>query len=248
MRLIKYLVRNFRSVEDSGWIEIDDPTAFVGVNESGKTNLLLPLWKLNPAKEGELEPTSDYPKNNYQEIRDRPSGTVFVQAIFDIGDLTERFATLTGYDREQLRRVHVWKTFDDEFHWSFLDAIPPKTIQALGLAATLDGLLSGINAASELASESGLKARCETKIAELRPKEGATVAVELFDKIYAGIKALFVADHAKSSAIHPQIAQAIETLSKTHSIFHRAPPTKTEGLWEEFISGMPVFLYYTLTH
>ena len=245
MRLTKYLVRNFRSVEDSGWIEIDDPTAFVGVNESGKTNLLLPLWKLNPAKEGELEPTSDYPKNNYQEIRDKPSGTVFVQAIFDIGDLSDRFATLTGYDREQLRRVHVWKTFDGEFHWSFLDAIPPKTIQSSGLVATLDGLLSGIGAATELASESGLKARCESKIAELRPKEATAVGMDIFDKINTGVKALFAADHAKSSSIHPQIAQAIETLAKTHSMFHRAPPTKTEGLWEEFESRMPVFLYYS---
>ena len=52
MRLLKYRVTDFRSVEDSGWIDTDSVTALVGVNESGKTNLLLPLWKLNPAREG----------------------------------------------------------------------------------------------------------------------------------------------------------------------------------------------------
>ena len=47
-------------------------TALVGVNESGKTNLLLPLWKLNPARDGEIIPTSDYPKAQYAAIRAKP--------------------------------------------------------------------------------------------------------------------------------------------------------------------------------
>ncbi len=49
MKLTRFKVTNFRSVADSGWIEVDAVTALIGVNESGKTNLLLPLWKLNPA-------------------------------------------------------------------------------------------------------------------------------------------------------------------------------------------------------
>ncbi len=48
MKLVKYQVTNFRSVEDSGWIDVSDVTALIGENEAGKTNLLLPLWKLNP--------------------------------------------------------------------------------------------------------------------------------------------------------------------------------------------------------
>ena len=44
MKLTKFKVTNFRSVDDSGWIEADAVTALIGVNESGKTNLLLPLW------------------------------------------------------------------------------------------------------------------------------------------------------------------------------------------------------------
>ena len=50
MKLIRFRVTNFRSVEDSDWIEVDDVAALIGTNESGKTNVLLPLWKLNPAK------------------------------------------------------------------------------------------------------------------------------------------------------------------------------------------------------
>lgn len=55
MKLIKYRVKNFRSVQDSGWIECSNVTTLVGVNESGKSNLLLALWKLNPAREGSID-------------------------------------------------------------------------------------------------------------------------------------------------------------------------------------------------
>ena len=48
MRLLKYKVNKFRSVKGTDWIETDQWTCFVSVNESGKTNLLLPLWKWTP--------------------------------------------------------------------------------------------------------------------------------------------------------------------------------------------------------
>lgn len=60
MKLLQFRVTNFRSVEDSHWIDVDNVTALIGTNESGKTNILLPLWKLNPAKEGAIDKTSDY--------------------------------------------------------------------------------------------------------------------------------------------------------------------------------------------
>lgn len=55
MKLVRYCVMNFRSVKNSGWIDCDDVTTLVGVNESGKSNLLLALWKLNPARGGEID-------------------------------------------------------------------------------------------------------------------------------------------------------------------------------------------------
>ena len=52
MILKSFRVTEFRSVKDSGWIDAESITALIGTNESGKTNILLPLWKLNPADEG----------------------------------------------------------------------------------------------------------------------------------------------------------------------------------------------------
>lgn len=49
MKPIRFRVRNFRNIEDSGWIRLERVTAFVGRNNSGKTSLLKALHKFNPA-------------------------------------------------------------------------------------------------------------------------------------------------------------------------------------------------------
>ena len=67
MKLKKFRVTKFRSVQDSGWVELDLVNALLGENESGKTNLLLPLWKLNPAADGEIDLLCDAPRGEYSE-------------------------------------------------------------------------------------------------------------------------------------------------------------------------------------
>jgi ABC-type branched-subunit amino acid transport system ATPase component len=69
MILKKFRVTEFRSVQDSGWIDVEDITALIGTNESGKTNILLPLWKLNPADEGAINLQDDLPREKYHEYR-----------------------------------------------------------------------------------------------------------------------------------------------------------------------------------
>src|SRR5262245_5640935 len=119
MRLTKFKVENFRSVEDSGWIDADRVTALVGVNESGKTNLLLPLWKLNPAREGELVPTSDYPKANYAAIKEKPSAFQFITAEFFSEELADVLAAKTSVPAKALHYIHVGRKFDGEHTVSF---------------------------------------------------------------------------------------------------------------------------------
>ena len=74
MKLTRFRVTNFRSVKDSGWVDVDDVTALIGVNESGKTNLLLPLWKLNPALDGEIPADIRLPEVDVHRHPDRTRG------------------------------------------------------------------------------------------------------------------------------------------------------------------------------
>lgn len=70
MTLVQFRVTNFRSVMDSGWIDCDDITSLIGINEAGKSNLILALWKLKPARiEGEsmIDILDDMPRHMHTQ-------------------------------------------------------------------------------------------------------------------------------------------------------------------------------------
>lgn len=64
MDLQSFRVRNFRSINDSGEIDVSRITAMLGRNESGKSNILRALHSLNPA-DGfkKLNPIKDFPRH-----------------------------------------------------------------------------------------------------------------------------------------------------------------------------------------
>lgn len=68
MHLESFKITNFRSINDSGLINISQITAVLGRNESGKSNLLRALYTLNPA-EGFLALNSikDFPRHRRLE-------------------------------------------------------------------------------------------------------------------------------------------------------------------------------------
>jgi predicted ATP-dependent endonuclease of OLD family len=106
MRLKGYRVHNFRSVDDSGPIDVDEVTALIGTNESGKTNLLLPLWKLNPAKDGKISPTADYPRKLYNDFRSMLDKPVFIKAVFSLpNELAIELSGITGVPAKMFNEV-----------------------------------------------------------------------------------------------------------------------------------------------
>ena len=42
MKLTRARVKNYRSIDDSSWVKLEDVTALVGKNESGKTAFCRP--------------------------------------------------------------------------------------------------------------------------------------------------------------------------------------------------------------
>lgn len=84
MILKKYRVENLRSVMDSGWIDCGDVTTLVGINEAGKSNLLLALWKLNPARFGAIDILHDMPVTKLSSYRKKPETIKFISAEFEL--------------------------------------------------------------------------------------------------------------------------------------------------------------------
>jgi len=72
MKLKQYRVREFRSIWDSGPIEVDNQTTcFVGKNEAGKTTVLTALYRTNPIRKADavFDETYDYPKRDVEDYR-----------------------------------------------------------------------------------------------------------------------------------------------------------------------------------
>lgn len=73
LQAFQFRVQNYRNIEDSGWIEIERVTAFVGRNESGKTALLKALHKFHPATPEPYDPQREFPRDRF--TRDFRSGS-----------------------------------------------------------------------------------------------------------------------------------------------------------------------------
>lgn len=130
MKLIKYCVTNFRSVKDSGWIDCDDVTTLVGVNESGKSNLLLALWKLNPAREGKIDILHDMPVSELSTLRHKTSEVQFVSAEFMIGkECAEKISTIVGCNCCEGTIVCVSRFYDGKYNIEFPKGLPEVSMK-----------------------------------------------------------------------------------------------------------------------
>ena len=65
-------VQNYKSIDDTGWVEIDDLTCLIGKNESGKTVFMEAFERLSPAYgSAEFDPATEYPKRRWPTYRRR---------------------------------------------------------------------------------------------------------------------------------------------------------------------------------
>jgi hypothetical protein len=67
MKLTSCRVQDYRSIIDSGWVDIDDIGVIVGKNESGKTSFLKALWKFNPFHDAGYKIDREWPSGRRKE-------------------------------------------------------------------------------------------------------------------------------------------------------------------------------------
>lgn len=134
MKLTKYRVTKFRSVQDSNWIDCDDVTTLVGVNESGKSNLLLALWKLNPARAGNIDILHDMPVSELSDLRKHPEDVCFIKADFLIDEASAQYISKTvGCCCIPNSHVEVSRYYDGHYCVNFPDGAPaPEEAESEG--------------------------------------------------------------------------------------------------------------------
>lgn len=246
MRLTKYLVTDFRSVKDSGWIETDRVTAFIGVNESGKTNLLIPLWKLNPAREGEILPTSDYPKKMFGEIREAPGKYKFITAEFDCSNIADEISELTEENLENFKRVHVSRRFDASYEIHFPDHNPARNISTEELKSAISATIQDIEGSecleSEQATKSAIIAALNRWLSSLQGDTQIGTVLKIFQTQFTK---LLPGEPEKTSTIVPRFAQFINFLDKKHAVLTRPSAGMLDEVKGAVLKALPKFVYYS---
>jgi hypothetical protein len=247
-KLRRFRVTSFRSVDDSGWVEVDNVAALIGTNESGKTNILLPLWKLNPAKEGAIHPTSDYPRKHYNTFRHQTPKPVFIEAIFDVGsELAQQLADGTGMPAEQMREVSVSRRFDGEPVVDFPSAAPARSIdheRALNVLSVAEMELTVMTA---LKTEEDLKNLAITAIASAKTKlSGFTeIGAMQIDELLSGLAAVKTENAPKTSTLVPRYLRLSEELRSMKEEISREHPREVDAAVNKVLENLPKFVYYS---
>lgn len=246
MRLKRFRVTDFRSVSDSGWIEADNVTALIGVNESGKTNLLLPLWKLKPARDGEIQATSDYPKTKFGEIRSDPDEYAFIQAEFDTEDASSKLAAKAGLSVEKARIVSVTRYFSGEYAVDFPLLEKEKTIKSEIIASEIKRAANSIASGQALKQELGIQEKLSEGLHAIA-KNVAEAGYEAahIDLMNGEIMKLLPAEPAKTSSIVPIVRQLTDVLTGMASDLRRPLPGESEEVLRFVYDMMPSFVYYS---
>lgn len=241
--LMRYRVTNFRSVMDSGWLDADHVTALIGANESGKTNLLMPLWKLNPASGGALQPTSDYPKALFATIRNAPEQFQFVTAEFDTGHEAATLAELARIPGESARRVSVARLYDGNYQIAFPDFARDDTG---AVAKALDALAQ---ARSDLAQTTGSELQGQAyKLAQdlLDELQGLeTVTGNDLRLARNCVAALIPEDPPATSQVVPLLRALQKTLGQQMAAMIAPDPAMREDVRRAVIAKLPRFVYYS---
>ena len=109
MKMNKFLIQNYKKIKNSGWIDIDNLTAFVGKNESGKSSIFEAFEKFNDISK--YDQHTEYPREllkNYI-INDLP--VCSIEFIIDGDDIPENISS----ELNDKKIITVKKNYENEY-------------------------------------------------------------------------------------------------------------------------------------
>ncbi len=162
MKLVRARVTDFKSIDDSGWVEIDDVTSMVGKNESGKTAFLGALKRLNPVDGDSEFELKDYPRKGYVKYRKvhKQQPAIAVRAVMTLSqDERDMLSERVGENVLLSDCVSVSKDYTNQLSWDFevdeqamvqhilLESqMPPEIYQHAATASSINELISILEA------------------------------------------------------------------------------------------------------
>ena len=194
MNITRARVTNYRSIDDSGWVDLDNVTCMVGKNESGKTAFLQALRRLNPVggANGNFD-IRDYPRKGYVRYKRRheTDPATVIHAEFEltdneVGEIEAKF----GEDVLKSRRVTATKNYKNQRSWD-VEIDENKFVQHLIGGADLPAeILQYVSDATEW---SDLHSRLESL--EVKPKSVQNLLENPPEQPSSGLRQQIILEH-----------------------------------------------------
>ncbi len=247
-KLLRYKVLNFRSIEESDWIDAADNTCLVGTNEAGKTNLLLALWKLNPANKEPIIPLSDYPRHLYSNYKaDGHEKDVFIKAVFELDEkVIAKIATDCSCDPEQARIALVQRMYNGQYYielpYSKIESYPESRIKI-----SLDAFVNLLNNSDAFVKESGdLKTKILSLLGSLLPQnESGKLNKDEVEAIIKKVNLLFDDFGRKQNLPNLFNSHLLKELNRILNSFNGKAIETTEAVRKYILQNIPKFVYYS---
>jgi predicted ATPase len=243
MTLLQFRVKQFRSVEDSGWISCDDVTTLVGVNEAGKSNLLLALWRLNPAKSEPINLLADMPRRLFAKGREEPGEYTFIEADFELSDAVSKAvaakALLQNTDRLQVR---VSMDFGGTRRVKFLNATPPAALTSAALHEELTKTVQTLRATTPPEAQAAVHSRALTALEaalETHPQEDDGIDLQFLNDIFNVSSSYSLPD---TSPFKAALKSLWNEVRRTKQYFEA--PHDVSGVKDAVLTALPIFVYY----
>jgi len=248
-KLERYKVYNFRSIEESDWIDVADNSCLVGTNEAGKTNLLIALWKLNPANNEPIVPLDDFPRHLYSNYKaDKHSEDVFIAADFILEDeIQKEFSSALQCDIEQIKKVLVRRMYNGKYYITFpyskIDSFPSDRIISL-----IDGFKAELKTNENYIKEAEELKVLITKYFEDLKEETKKESVSKSDIENLILKTNnLIEEYFGKKKNLPEIfnAKFISKLEFFINAFDGKPIITTKEVCERVLKVIPKFVYYS---
>jgi AAA ATPase domain len=160
LKLLRFRILNFRSINDSGLIDVAKITTLVGRNESGKSNLLLGLLSLNPPSGlKSLVPIKDFPR--HRRLSECTDNTPVVETQWQLIEAErEALAALLPRARE-VTEVHIGRYYQAK-RWVNFPGLKPIDFALRDVLTSVRKIKPAALAAGKL--EDGSRAKLDASI------------------------------------------------------------------------------------
>ena len=249
MKLIRFRVTNFRSIKDSTWIDCSDVTNIIGINEAGKSNALLALWKFNPTDKAEINLLEDLPRNEYSSLKNSCQELPFIEVIFRLEDddeLLKKLIKITGRRKEELSEIHIKRFYSGEYSYEFPHE---ETITELPSKEFTTFIEEKINAISKISIESKVEKHYKATVESIlnyyidELQQIVMIDKNLLQEFIRNTENTGAKPSAKSE-IQPIVNDVLKYFREQMELLSR-PQIRCDEVWQQVFSLMPNFVYYS---